>query len=98
LSVTELQPQTGRKIPYYHAEVEVSFSPGDMHRKGWHHQDECPGGPAKAAPPVTLADGWTTVAAALRSLHQQAHGPGDISACRSEPCASLSLDQLRGAA
>ena len=37
-------------------------------------------------------------AAALESLHQQAHGSCSIALCRSEPCASLSLDQLRGAA
>lgn len=95
-----LKVQSGKKVPDFsaHVDVYVSLSRDALHIEGWHHENECPGGPPQGAPPARLADGWTTVEAALRSLHEQAHGRTPIGLCRAEPCSSLSLDQLRGAA
>jgi hypothetical protein len=93
-----------KQAPHYSAlvstEVEVDLDPDDLHDAGWHHESECAGGRQKmaAAPPVSLGLGWVGVTAALESLHRQAHGDGPIMLCRAEPCSSLSLDQLRGAA
>lgn len=103
LSVTELRPRPGKKVPRYETftqtvDVDIDVHAGDLHDAGWHHENECPSGVPIAAGPVSLADGWISVTSALESLHQQAHGPGPMMLCRAEPCSSLSLDQLRGAA
>jgi hypothetical protein len=109
LAVTEVtrgrkRPDKSKQAPYFDyvtsVDVDIEICPDDLHEQGWHHKNECPAGglgvPLTA--PASLALGWTTTVAALESLHRQAHGDGSIALCRSEPCASLSLEQLRGAA
>jgi len=92
-------PKVPRWVSFYH-EVEVEMSAGDLHEKGWHHDNECPAGPRRRQWDHA-ADGphlGIPLEAALTALHHQAHGSGSITLCMAEPCASLSLDQLRGAA
>ncbi len=106
LTVTEIRrpkPPNGKEVPRTasaYVDVEVDIDADDLHEQGWHHENECPVGGLgmPIAAPASLALGWTTVTAALESLHCQAHGPGPVALCRSEPCCSLSLDQIRGAA
>ena len=108
------KPKPGKTVPYFdctqNVDVDIEIDPDDLHEQGWHHENECPAGgrtvpavydvmpPVGYAGPASLAPGWTTVTAALESLHEQAHGSGPMMLCRAEPCISLSLDQLRGAA
>ena len=95
----------GKKPPrfstYVTTEVDVDIDPDDLHDEGWHHETECEAMAAaglaeqKAADAGELADIYRV---AIVALHHEAHGRSPIILCRSEPCISLSLDQLRGAA
>lgn len=72
------------------ATVDVDIDLADLEDAGWHHEDECPA----SNQPV----GYTSLLAAVDSLHQQAHDRFPLRMCRKEPCRSLSLGQIEGAA
>lgn len=102
MSVAELKPREGKKVPRsisVYTSVDIDIDVDDLHEQGFHHENECPAGvpftPRSAEP---AGGGLTSLRAALESLHRQAHGSGSIVLCHAEPCSSLSLDQLRGAA
>jgi hypothetical protein len=79
-----------RKRTYTTVEVEVDIT--DLAENGWHHEDDCPGNqPAKICADEQLRE-------AIRNLHEQAHAQEnpDPVLCRSEPCRSLTMDQIRG--
>lgn len=95
LEVTEIPRKP--KIPRFTSfdvTVDVEVDADDLHEQGWHHENECPAGAGPLADEPPLAD----LRAVIEALHHQAHGPGSLVLCRTEPCSSLSIDQLRGAA
>jgi hypothetical protein len=98
VSITELKPREGKRVPRYFdttETVDVTIDAGDLHDAGWHHENECPAEPGPLVDEDSLAQAYWT---ALVALHHEAHGPGSIALCLKGACASLSLDQLRGAA
>jgi hypothetical protein len=98
LTVTEIaRPRNPANVPRYVSTTEtidVEISAYTLHDAGWHHENECPAGPGPLAPEPPMVD----LRAAIEALHHQAHGAGSLVLCHAEPCASLSLEQLRGAA
>lgn len=98
MTITQLQPQKARKVPRYErftVDTEVEIDASDLHEAGWHHEYECPSGTKTTEPPPSPS---VPLLAALESLHHQAHGAAPFTLCQREPCRSLTLDQLRGAA
>jgi hypothetical protein len=100
VSTTTFKPPSDRKVPRYASftqtvDVDVDVDAGDLHGAGWHHENECPAGAAPSG--VSDCQGCVQLSGALADLHRQAHGTVPIITCRSEPCASLSFDQLRDA-
>ena len=87
-----------RKVSYFSttATVDVEIDPDDLHEDGWHHESECGLNVDEDDQlPLLSNDCVRDLAAAVASLHRQAH-PSAISvrACHEEPCRSLSLEQL----
>jgi hypothetical protein len=74
--------------------VDVEVDADTLHDHGWHHENECPAGPAALSNDPPLVD----LRAAVKALHHQAHGPGSLVLCHEAPCSALSLEQLRGVA
>lgn len=102
MSVSKLKSRDGKKVPRYVSvteTVEVEVDSAALHDAGWHHENECPAGyQAEPDDGIGPAAELISLRAAMESLHRQAHGDGPVRLCRSRPCSSLSLNQLRGVA
>jgi len=80
-----------RRKPVFHSlTVDVDIDESVLEDNGYHHEDDCPGGPEPDEPEFTHND-----RAALQDWHDRAHGLSLWAMCQEEPCKLLS-DDFRG--